>query len=39
MTDIARLNKLFFDRTGMEPATVESIVSDALHGADDGELQ
>ena len=38
MTDIARLNKLFFERTGMEPATVESIVSDALHGADDGEL-
>lgn len=38
MTDIARLNKLFFDRTGMEPARVESIVSDALHGADDGEL-
>ena len=38
MTDIARLNKLFFDRTGMQPGKIESIVSDALHGADDGEL-
>ena len=38
MTDIARLNKLFFDRTGMQPGKIESIVGDALHGADDGEL-
>ena len=38
MTDIARLNKLFFDNTGMERKKVESIISDSLNGADDGEL-
>ena len=38
MTDIARLDQLFFDRTGMDPARVERIVGDALRGMDDGEL-
>ena len=38
MTDIAKLNSLFFERTGMNPRRVETLVSDALSGADDGEL-
>ncbi len=38
MTDIARLNKLFFANTGMERKKVESIIGDSLSGADDGEL-
>ena len=38
MTDIARLNKLFFDNTGMDRKKVESIIGDSLSGADDGEL-
>jgi TldD protein len=38
MTDIARLEKLFFADAGMERRRVESMVSDALAGADDGEL-
>jgi len=38
MTDVVRLDKLFFDRTGMDPARVERIVGEALQGMDDGEL-
>ena len=38
MTDLARIDSLFFDRTGMDPARVERLVGDALHGMDDGEL-
>ena len=38
MTDITQLNKLFFDRTGLDMGRVQLIVNDALHGADDGEL-
>ncbi len=38
MTDIARLNKLFFDNTSMDKGKVTSIVNDSLNGADDGEL-
>src|SRR5213078_5131487 len=38
MTDLARIDSLFFDRTGMDPGRVERIVGDALHGMDDGEL-
>ena len=38
MTDLARLDELFFSRTGMDPDRVDSIVGDALDGADDGEL-
>ena len=38
MADPARLDDLFFARTGMDPARVDSIVGDALAGADDGEL-
>jgi TldD protein len=38
MTDLARLDSLFFDRTGMDPGRVERLVGDALQGMDDGEL-
>ena len=38
MTDLAVTDELFFERTGMEPGRVESIVADALAGMDDGEL-
>jgi TldD protein len=38
MTDRARIDSLFFDRTGMDPARVERLVGDALQGMDDGEL-
>lgn len=38
MSDIATADTLFFDRTGMDRARVETLVTDALHGADDGEL-
>ncbi len=38
MTDLARIDSLFFGRTGMDPARVERLVGDALHGMDDGEL-
>ena len=38
MTDIAKLEDLFFSRTGMDAGRVADIVADALGGADDGEL-
>src|SRR5258708_32350932 len=38
MTDLASLDTLFVDRTGMDRARVERLVGDALHGMDDGEL-
>ncbi len=38
MTDMTRLDDLFFNRTGMDQGRVEGIVGDALRGADDGEL-
>jgi len=38
MTDLITTDRLFFDRTGMDRARVERIVSDALHGMADGEL-
>ncbi|HKX07159.1 MAG TPA: metalloprotease TldD [Stellaceae bacterium] len=38
MTDLARIDSLFFDRTGMDKERVERLVGDALHGMDDGEL-
>lgn len=33
-----KTDELFFERAGMDRARVENLVSDALHGADDGEL-
>jgi TldD protein len=38
MTDLAVTDALFFDRTGMDPARVEALVSQSLAGMDDGEL-
>ena len=38
MTDLALTDKLFFERTGMDPGRVEAIVAQALAGMDDGEL-
>ena len=38
MTDISRLNRLFFDNTDLDHTRLESIVDDSLTGADDGEL-
>jgi len=38
MTDIARLNKLFFENTDLDQTRLESVVDDALAGSDDGEL-
>lgn len=37
MSEIS-LNKLFFDRTGMDPDTVQKLVRESLQGMDDGEL-
>jgi len=38
MTDIALLDDLFFNRTGMDKSKVRAITGDALHNMDDGEL-
>lgn len=38
MTDIKTADKLFFDDTGIDRSVAEKLVSEALIGADDGEL-
>jgi TldD protein len=38
MTDLAATDSLFFERTGMAPERVETILRDTLAGMDDGEL-
>ena len=38
MSDLSTTDQLFFERAGLDRARTESIVADALHGADDGEL-
>jgi TldD protein len=38
MTDLAVTDVLFFERTGMDPARVEALVTQSLAGMDDGEL-
>lgn len=38
MTDLTKTEDLFFNRGGLDRARLESIVGDALSGADDGEL-
>jgi TldD protein len=38
MTDLAATDALFFDRTGMDPARIEALVTQSLAGMDDGEL-
>src|ERR1700680_4234148 len=38
MTNLAVTNDLFFDRTGMDPGRIDTIIGEALAGMDDGEL-
>ena len=38
MTDIATLDSLFFNNTGMDQTKVQGLVDESLHGMDDGEL-
>jgi TldD protein len=38
MTDLAVTDELFFERTGMDAARIESLVTESLAGMDDGEL-
>jgi TldD protein len=38
MTDLSVTDALFFERTGMDPARVETLVTQSLAGMDDGEL-
>jgi TldD protein len=38
MTDLAVTDALFFGRTGMDAARIESLVTESLAGMDDGEL-
>ena len=38
MADLRTTDKLFFERAGLDRGRTESIVADALDGADDGEL-
>ena len=38
MTDLAVTDALFFEKTGMDPSRVETLVTQSLVGMDDGEL-
>ena len=38
MSDLAATDELFFTRAGLDQGRVEAIVTESLHGADDGEL-
>ena len=38
MTNLAVTNDLFFERTGMDPRRIDTLVGEALAGMDDGEL-
>src|ERR1700751_357506 len=38
MSNLAVTNDLFFDRTGMDPRRVETIVGEALAGMEEGEV-
>ncbi len=38
MSQIAATDELFFDRAGLDRRNLETIVDEALVGADDGEL-
>ena len=38
MADLPITDQLFFERAGLDRARTEAIVSEALHGTDDGEL-
>ena len=38
MSNLAETNEVFFNKTGLDATRIEGIMSDALSGADDGEL-
>ncbi len=38
MTDLATADELFFTKAGLDRSRVEGLTTDALDGADDGEL-
>src|SRR6201987_6022102 len=38
MTDLAVTDALFFEKTGMDPGRIETLVTQSLAGMDDGEL-
>src|SRR5207302_9961380 len=38
MSDLAVTDALFFERTGMDPRRIETLVDQSLGGMDDGEL-
>ena len=38
MTDLTTTDELFFTKSGLDRSRVENLTSDALDGADDGEL-
>ena len=38
MTDIMTTDEIFFGRTELDKTRLETIITDALHKADDGEL-
>jgi len=38
MTDITKLDKIFFEENGLNKHTIENIVTDSLNSIDDGEL-
>ena len=38
MSDLSQADDMFFNRAGMDRTRIQSVVDDALHGADDGEL-
>ena len=38
MTDLAVTDALFYERTGMDPGRIETLVTQSLAGMDDGEL-
>src|SRR5438105_8041432 len=38
MSDLAVTDALFFERTGMDPRSIETLVDQSLAGMDDGEL-
>ena len=38
MTDIMTTDEIFFGRTELDKTRLETIITDALHNADDGEL-
>lgn len=38
MSDLSQADDMFFNRAGLDRTRIQSVVDEALHGADDGEL-